>query len=140
MILPILKSLLYTLMENLNRVRPQDVALAIIGAVFKNGFVKNKIIEFVGSGIANLSVDYRNGIDTMTTETTETTCLSSIWSTDDKVKEYYHLNGRPEGYAKLEPGGVAYYDGMVIVDLDKIEPMIALPFHPSNVYTISELN
>ncbi len=118
-------------------VGPQDVALAIIGAVFKNGFVKNKVLEFIGPGIENLSVDYRNGIDVMTTETT---CLSSIWATDSKVKEYFELHGRPEGYSELKPGDIAYYDGMVIVDLDKIEPMIALPFHPSNVFTVAELN
>jgi len=118
-------------------VGPQDVALSIIGAVFKNGFAKNKVLEFVGPGIANLSVDYRNGIDVMTTETT---CLSSIWQTDEKVKEYFEIHERPESYSKLEPGKIAYYDGAVIVDLDKIEPMIALPFHPSNVYTIAELN
>ena len=118
-------------------VGPQDVALALIGAVFKDGFVKNKVLEFVGPGITNLSVDYRNGIDVMTTETT---CLSSIWRTDEKVRNYYEIHGRPEGYSKLEPGEVTYYDGMVVVDLDKIVPMIALPFHPSNVYPISELN
>lgn len=118
-------------------VGPQDVALAIIGAVFKNGFVKNKVLEFIGPGIENLSVDYRNGIDVMTTETT---CLSSIWATDSKVKEYFELHGRPEGYSELKPGDISYYDGMVIVDLDKIEPMIALPFHPSNVFTVAELN
>jgi len=118
-------------------VGPQDVALALIGAVFKNGFVKNKVLEFVGPGIANLSIDYRNGIDVMTTETT---CLSSIWQTDDKVEQYFELHGRPEAYSKLEPGDVAYYDGAVVIDLSKIEPMIALPFHPSNVYTIAELN
>jgi aconitate hydratase len=118
-------------------VGPQDVALAIIGAVFKNGFVNNKVMEFVGPGISNLSVDYRNGIDVMTTETT---CLSSIWATDDKVKEYYEIHQRPEEYSKLEPGDVAYYNGLVKVDLSKVEPMIALPFHPSNVYTIKELN
>ncbi|KLU63066.1 2,3-dimethylmalate dehydratase large subunit [Peptococcaceae bacterium CEB3] len=118
-------------------VGPQDVALALIAAVFKNGFVKNKVLEFVGPGIANLSMDYRNGIDTMTTETT---CLSSIWLTDEKVKEYFRIHGRPEGYARLEPGEVAYYDGMVVIDMEKVEPMIALPFHPSNAYPISELN
>lgn len=118
-------------------VGPQDVALAIIGAVFNRGFVKNKVMEFVGPGIANLSVDYRNGIDVMTTETT---CLSSIWCTDDKVKEYYAIHGRPEDYAKLEPKAIAYYDGLIKVDLSKVEPMIALPFHPSNVFSISELN
>ena len=118
-------------------VGPQDVALSIIGAVFNKGFVKNKVLEFVGPGISNLSVDFRNGIDVMTTETT---CLSSIWCTDDKVKEYYTIHGRPEGYKKLEPGKVAYYDGLIKVDLDKVEPMIALPFHPSNVFSIAELN
>lgn len=118
-------------------VGPMDVALTIIGAVFKNGFVKNKVMEFVGPGIENLSVDFRNGIDVMTTETT---CLSSIWCTDDKVKDYYRIHGRPDGYAKLEPGIIAYYDGLIKVDLSSIEPMIALPFHPSNVYSISELN
>lgn len=116
---------------------PQDVALAIIGAVFKSGFAKNKILEFVGPGISNLSVDYRNGIDVMTTETT---CLSSIWCTDEKVQEYYRVHGRPEDYKKLQPGKIAYYDGMVRVDLSKVKAMIALPFHPSNVYTIKELN
>jgi len=119
-----------------NGVGPQDVALAIIKAVFKNGFVKNRIMEFVGPGIKNLSVDFRNGIDVMTTETT---CLSSIWATDDKVADYYRIHGRPEEYRKLEPGAVAYYDGLVSVDLSRIEPMIALPFHPSNAYTIREL-
>jgi aconitate hydratase len=118
-------------------VGPQDVALSIIRAVFKNGFVKNKVMEFVGPGIENLSVDFRNGIDVMTTETT---CLSSIWVTDDKVKEYFEVHGRPEAYAKMEPSQVAYYDGMVKVDLSRIVPMIALPFHPSNVFSIAELN
>ncbi|HBR03613.1 MAG TPA: hydratase [Ruminiclostridium sp.] len=118
-------------------VGPQDVALAVIGAVFKKGFVKNKILEFVGPGIRSLSVDYRNGIDVMTTETT---CLSSIWCTDEKVQEYYTIHGRPQDYAPLAPGKTAYYDGAVRVDLGRIESMIALPFHPSNVYTIKELN
>jgi aconitate hydratase len=118
-------------------VGPQDVALAIIKAVFKNSFVNNKVMEFVGPGIAHLSVDYRNGIDVMTTETT---CLSSIWVTDDKVKEYYKIHGRPKAYKKIEPGPVSWYSGMVKVDLGKVEPMIALPFHPSNVWTIAELN
>ncbi len=118
-------------------VGPQDVALAIIGAVFANGYVNNKVMEFVGDGIASLSVDYRIGIDVMTTETT---CLSSIWVTDDKVKEYYELHQRPEDYKELKPQAVAYYDGMVYVDLSQIKPMIAMPFHPSNVYTIDELN
>lgn len=119
-----------------NGVGPQDVALAIIKAVFKNGFVKNKIMEFVGPGIKNLSVDFRNGIDVMTTETT---CLSSIWATDEKVAEYYRIHGRPTEYRKLEPGAVAFYDGLISVDLSRIEPMIALPFHPSNAWTIREL-
>ena len=118
-------------------VGPQDVALAIIKAVFENGFVKNKVLEFVGPGISNLSVDFRNGIDVMTTETT---CLSSIWCTDERVREYYQIHGRPEEYSRLEPGPVAYYSGLVKVDLSKVEPMIALPFHPSNVYSINELN
>lgn len=115
----------------------QDVALALIKAVFKNGFAKNKVLEFVGPGIAELSVDFRNGIDVMTTETT---CLSSIWCTDDKVYEYYKIHNRPEGYVELKPGKLAYYDGIVKIDLSKVIPMIALPFHPSNVYSIKELN
>ena len=118
-------------------VGPQDVALAIIGAVFKNGFVKNKVMEFVGPGVANLSADFRIGIDVMTTETT---CLSSIWKTDDEIKEFYEIHGRKDEYAELNPGEVAYYDGMIVVDLDKVRPMIAMPFHPSNTYTIEELN
>jgi len=118
-------------------VGPQDVALAIIGAVFKSGFVKNRVMEFVGPGIANLTVDYRNGIDVMTTETT---CLSSIWETDEQVKDYFIIHGRPDAYKKLSPGDVTYYDRMVCVDLSKINPMIALPFHPSNAYTIDEVN
>lgn len=118
-------------------VGPQDVALSIIGAVFKNGYVNNKVMEFVGDGIENLSVEYRNGIDVMTTETT---CLSSIWCTDEKVRDYFSAHGRSEAYAKLEPREVAYYDSLVYVDLSKIKPMIALPFHPSNTYTIEELN
>lgn len=118
-------------------VGPQDVALAIIGAVFANGYVNNKIMEFVGDGIANLSADFRIGIDVMTTETT---CLSSIWKTDDQIKEYYDIHGRVEEYQELTPGDVTYYDGMIYVDLAKIKPMIAMPFHPSNVYTIEEVN
>ncbi|MBC8530276.1 hydratase [Gehongia tenuis] len=118
-------------------VGPQDVALAIIGAVFRNGYVKNKVMEFVGDGIENLPVEYRNGIDVMTTETT---CLSSIWRTDGKVKEYFEIHGRPEAYRELNPGEVAYYDGAVVVDLAAVKPMIAMPLHPSNVYTIEELN
>ena len=118
-------------------VGPQDVALAIIGAVFDNGYVKNKVMEFVGDGIANLSVDYRNGIDVMTTETT---CLSSVWRTDDSVKEWYEIHGRPADYREQNPGEITYYDGMIYVDLSTIKPMIAMPFHPSNIYTIEELN
>ena len=118
-------------------VGPQDVALAIIGAVFKNGYVKNKVMEFVGPGVKSLSADFRIGIDVMTTETT---CLSSIWSTDDKIKEFYEIHKRPEDYKELNPGEVAYYDGVVTVDLSKIKPMIAMPFHPSNTYTIDEVN
>ena len=118
-------------------VGPQDVALAIIGEVFANGYVKNKVMEFVGEGVGNLSVDFRIGVDVMTTETT---CLSSIWRTDDKVKEFYEIHGREEEYKELNPGSVAYYDGMIYVELDKIKPMIAMPFHPSNTYTIEELN
>lgn len=117
-------------------VGPQDVALAIIGAVFESGFVKNRVLEFVGDGIANLPIEFRNGIDVMTTETT---CLSSIWVTDDETKRYFDIHGRPEAYKKLMPGALAYYDGVVKVDLARVEPMIALPFHPSNVYTIREL-
>ena len=118
-------------------VGPQDVALAIIGAVFKNGYVKNKVMEFVGPGISSLSADFRIGVDVMTTETT---CLSSIWRTDDEIKDFYEIHGRREDYKELNPGEVAYYDGMIVVDLSKIRPMIAMPFHPSNVYTIEELN
>lgn len=118
-------------------VGPQDVALAIIGEVFDRGYVKNKVMEFVGPGVANLSVDFRIGVDVMTTETT---CLSSIWKTDDKVKEFYEIHGRSEDYKELNPGAAAYYDGMIEIDLDEIKPMIAMPFHPSNTYTIEELN
>lgn len=118
-------------------VGPQDIALAIIGAVFENGYVKNKVMEFVGDGIKNLSADYRNGIDVMTTETT---CLSSVWITDDEVKGWYETHGRAEDYKKQQPGEVAYYDGMIYVDMSEIKPMIAMPFHPSNIYTIDELN
>lgn len=118
-------------------VGPQDIALAIIGSVFANGYVNNKVMEFVGDGIDNLSSDFRIGIDVMTTETT---CLSSIWKTDNKIKEFYNIHGRPNEYKELNPGSVAYYDGMIYVDLSKIKPMIAMPFHPSNVYSIEELN
>ena len=116
---------------------PQDVALAIIGAVFKNGYVKNKVMEFVGPGVSSLSADFRIGVDVMTTETT---CLSSIWRTDDEIREFYEIHGRTQDYAELNPGETAYYDGVIKVDLSKIKPMIAMPFHPSNTYTIEELN
>ena len=118
-------------------VGPQDIALAIIGEVFANGYVNNKVMEFVGDGVQNLSVDYRIGVDVMTTETT---CLSSIWTTDSQVKDFYEMHYRPEEFAELKPGKVAYYDGVVYVDLSTIKPMIAMPFHPSNTYTIEELN
>lgn len=118
-------------------VGPQDVALAIIGAVFANGYVNNKVMEFVGDGVSNLSADFRIGIDVMTTETT---CLSSIWRTDNTIKDFFDIHGRVEEYKELNPGKVAYYDGMIYVDLSKVKPMIAMPFHPSNVYTIEELN
>ena len=123
--------------EPMKGVGPQDVALAIIGATFKNGYVNNKVMEFVGPGVEKLSADFRIGIDVMTTETT---CLSSIWKTDEKIKEFYEIHGRAEDYKELNPGQCAYYDGMVYVDLSEIKPMIAMPFHPSNVYTIDELN
>ncbi len=118
-------------------VGPQDVALAIIGATFGNGYVKNKVMEFVGPGVDNLSADYRIGIDVITTETT---CLSSIWKTDNEVKDFYEIHGRGASYKELNPGTVAYYDGVVYVDLSKVKPMIAMPFHASNTYTIEELN
>ena len=118
-------------------VGPQDIALAIIGEVFDKGYVKNKVMEFVGPGVDNLSVDYRIGVDVMTTETT---CLSSIWKTDSKVKDFYDIHGRVGEYQEMNPGEVAYYDGMIEIDLSEIKPMIAMPFHPSNTYTIEELN
>ncbi len=118
-------------------VGPQDVALAIIGAVFGNGYVKNKVMEFVGPGVDSLTPDFRIGIDVMTTETT---CLSSIWKTDAQVEEFYEIHGRKEEYKELNPGAVAYYDGVISIDLSAIKPMIAMPFHPSNTYTIDELN
>ncbi len=118
-------------------VGPQDVALAIIRKVFASGYVNNKVMEFVGPGVANLSADFRIGVDVMTTETT---CLSSIWKTDDKIKEWYDIHGRSEDYKQLDPGDVTYYDGMIEIDLSEIRPMIAMPFHPSNTYTIEELN
>ena len=114
-------------------VGPQDVALAIIGAVFKNGYVKNKVMEFVGPGVASLSADFRIGIDVMTTETT---CLSSVWETDREIEEFYEIHGRKEDYRELVPGDVTYYDSVVKVNLSKVRPMIAMPFHPSNTYTI----
>ena len=117
-------------------VGPQDVALAIIGKVFANGYVKNKVMEFVGPGVANLSADFRIGVDVMTTETT---CLSSIWQTDEKIQEFYEIHGRSEDYKELKPGETAYYDGCVEIDLSEIRPMIAMPLHPSNTYTIDEL-
>lgn len=117
-------------------VGPQDVALAIIKAVFDCGYVNNKVMEFIGDGVANLSADFRIGIDVMTTETT---CLSSIWKTDEKIEEFYEIHGRKEEYQELNPGKVAYYEGMIVVDLSRIQPMIAMPFHPSNAYTIEEL-
>ncbi|MDE6891614.1 MAG: hydratase [Lachnospiraceae bacterium] len=123
--------------EPVKGVGPQDVALAIIGEVFASGYVKNKVMEFVGPGVASLSADFRIGIDVMTTETT---CLSSIWQTDDVIKEFYEIHGRSEDYKELNPKEAAYYDGMITVDLGKVKPMIAMPFHPSNTYTIEELN
>lgn len=123
--------------EPIRGVGPQDVALAVIGAVFGNGYVKNKVMEFVGPGVEKLSADFRIGIDVMTTETT---CLSSIWKTDREIEEFYEIHGRKEEYKELNPGNVAYYDGLVTVDLSAIRPMIAMPFHPSNTYTIEELN
>ncbi len=118
-------------------VGPQDIALAIIGAVFKNGYVKNKVMEFVGPGISHMTTDYRNGVDVMTTETT---CLSSIWRTDEDTRRYLAAHGRADDYKELNPADVAYYDGCVYVDLSTVKPMIALPFHPSNTYEIDELN
>ena len=128
---------IYLTGEPIKGVGPQDVALAIIGEVFGNGFVKNKVMEFVGPGVSNLSVDFRIGVDVMTTETT---CLSSIWRTDDKVKEFFEIHGRAEDHKELNPGEVAYYDRFIEIDLSQIRPMIAMPFHPSNTYTIDELN
>lgn len=116
---------------------PQDVALAIIGAVFKNGYVKNKVMEFVGPGVSEMTTDFRNGIDVMTTETT---CLSSIWRTDEDTRNFLTIHGRGDAYQELNPADVAYYDGVVYVDLSTVKPMIALPFHPSNTYEIDELN
>ncbi len=123
--------------EPVRGVGPQDVALAIIRAVFDCGYVNNKVMEFIGDGVSRLSADFRIGIDVMTTETT---CLSSIWKTDETIREFYEIHGREEAYRELNPGAVAYYDGMIVVDLSSIRPMIAMPFHPSNAYTIEELN
>ncbi|MDD3413662.1 MAG: hydratase [Lachnospiraceae bacterium] len=123
--------------EPVKGVGPQDVALAIIGEVFGSGYVNNKVMEFVGPGISNLSADFRIGIDVMTTETT---CLSSIWRTDSEIKDFYDIHGRSEDYKELNPGEIAYYDGMIEIDLSSIKPMIAMPFHPSNTYTIDEVN
>ncbi|MGN0373375.1 MAG: hydratase [Enterocloster sp.] len=117
-------------------VGPMDVALSIIGKVFKNNFVKNKVLEFVGPGVASLSMDFRNGIDTMTTESA---CLSSVWQTDERTKEYFEIHNRPEGFKKMEPGNTALYDGIVEINLDTIVPMIALPFHPSNAYPLADV-
>ena len=118
---------------------PHDVAISLVKAVFESGFVKNKVLEFAGPGVASLPIDFRNGIDVMTTETTETTCLSSIWITDGEVKKYFEMHNRPEAYKELKPGKVAYYDSMVTIDLSKQEGMIALPYHPSNAVSIHEL-
>jgi aconitate hydratase len=123
--------------EPMKGVGPQDVAIAIIGATFKNGYVNNKVMEFVGPGVEKLSADFRIGIDVMTTETT---CLSSIWKTDDTIREFYEIHGRSGDYKELNPGAVTYYDGMVYVNLSEIKPMIAMPFHPSNALTIEEVN
>ena len=123
--------------EPMKGVGPQDVALAIIGEVFDKGFVKNKVMEFVGPGVSNLSVDFRIGVDV---RTTETTCLSSIWRTDDRVKEFYEIHGREDDFEELNPGEIAYYDSFIEINLSEIKPMIAMPFHPSNTYTIEELN
>ena len=117
-------------------VGPMDVALSIIGKVFKNNFVKNKVLEFIGPGVHSLSMDFRNGIDTMTTESA---CLSSVWATDDKVKEYFEIHKRPQGFKEMVPGNAALYDGVVEVNLDTIVPMIALPFHPSNAYPLADV-
>ena len=128
---------IYLTGEPAKGVGPQDVALAIIGAVFAKGYVKNKVMEFVGPGVSKLSADFRIGVDVMTTETT---CLSSIWQTDEEIKQFYRIHGRTSAYKELKPGKIAYYDGVVEVNLSEIRPMIAMPFHPSNTYTIDELN
>ncbi len=128
---------IYLTGKPMHGVGPQDVAIALIGAVFANGYVKNKVLEFVGPGVAELSADFRIGIDVMTTETT---CLSSIWQTDEEIEKFYEIHGRKEDYAYLQPGQVAYYDKMITIDLSQIKPMIAMPFHPSNAYTIEDVN
>lgn len=117
-------------------VGPMDVALSIIGKVFKNNFVKNKVLEFIGPGVSSMSMDFRNGIDTMTTESA---CLSSVWSTDDKVKEYFEIHKRPDDFKRMQQGDAALYDGIVEINLDTIVPMIALPFHPSNAYPLADV-
>ena len=127
--------LVYLTGEPRRGIGPHDVAIALVGATFASGFVKNKVLEFVGPGVKHLPIDFRNGIDVMTTETT---CLSSIWETDEIVKKHYEAHGRPEEYREMKPGKVAYYDAMIEIDLSKMESMIALPFHPSNAYTIHE--
>lgn len=113
-----------------------DVALSIIGKVFKNNFVKNKVLEFIGPGVSSMSMDFRNGIDTMTTESA---CLSSVWATDDKVKEYFEIHKRPDDFKRMQQGDAALYDGIVEINLDTIVPMIALPFHPSNAYPLADV-
>jgi aconitate hydratase len=118
-------------------VGPMDVAIALVGATFKKGYVKNKVMEFVGPGIKNLSTDFRIGVDVMTTETT---CLSSIWVTDENTKDWFVTHKRPEQYKELKPADITYYDGVIDVDLGAIKPMIAMPFHPSMAYTIDEVN
>ena len=128
---------IYLTGEPVKGVGPQDVAIAIIGKVFGCGYVKNKVMEFVGPGVSSLSTDFRIGVDVMTTETT---CLSSIWRTDENTKEWYDIHGRSESYKELNPEPVAYYDGVVYVDLSQIRPMIAMPFHPSMAYTIEDVN
>ena len=128
---------IYLTGKPMHGVGPQDVAIALIGAVFANGYVKNKVLEFVGPGVAELSADFRIGIDVMTTETT---CLSSIWQTDEEIEKFYEIHGRKEDYEQLQPGQVAYYDKLITIDLSQVKPMIAMPFHPSNAYTIEDVN
>jgi len=128
---------IYLTGKPMHGVGPQDIAIALIGAVFANGYVKNKVLEFVGPGVAELSADFRIGIDVMTTETT---CLSSIWQTDEEIEKFYEIHGRKEDYKELNPGQVAYYDKFITIDLSQVKPMIAMPFHPSNAYTIEDVN